>query len=164
MSRLAASRARSDDDDGDVDDVHCSSLELCKPQNTDIPYSITIIIIIIIIRSTFDVCGSGDDYVDCANTMLHVKAKVTNEKDTDLAVGAAVGPVNLFLHSLFSQVDISFNGTLITFSTNTYPYRAMIETLLSYGMDAKTSQLTPPSTTKTLRAIWIAWISTMKIM
>jgi len=49
MSRLAASRARSDDVDGDVDDVHCSSLELCKPQNTDIPYSITIIIIIIII-------------------------------------------------------------------------------------------------------------------
>jgi len=25
----------------------------------------------------FDVCGSGDDYVDFANTMLHVKAKVT---------------------------------------------------------------------------------------
>jgi len=74
--------------------------------------------------------------------MLHVKAKVTNENDTDLAAGAAVGPVNLFLHSLFSQVDISLNGTLITSSTNTYPYQAMIETLLSYGMDAKTSQLT----------------------
>ena len=49
--------------------------------------------------------------------------------------------MNLFLHSLFSQVDISLNGTLITASTNTYPYRAM-ETLLSYGNDAKTSQLT----------------------
>jgi len=90
----------------------------------------------------FDVCGSVDDYVDFANSMLHVKAKVTNENDTDLAADAAVGPVNLFLHSLFSQVDISLNGTLITSSTNTYPYRAMIETLLSYGMDAKTSQLT----------------------
>jgi len=74
--------------------------------------------------------------------MLHVKAKVTNENDTYLAAGAAVGPVNLFLHSLFFQVDISLNGTLITSSTNTYPYRAMIETQLSYGMDAKTSQLT----------------------
>jgi len=50
--------------------------------------------------------------------------------------------VNLFLHSLFSQVDISLNGTLITASTSTYPYRAMLETLLSYGEDAKTSQLT----------------------
>jgi len=90
----------------------------------------------------FDVCGSGDDYVDFAKTTLHVKAKVTNENGTDLAADAAVGPVNLFLHSLFSQVEISLNGTLITSSTNTYPYRAMIETLLSYGMDPKTSQLT----------------------
>ena len=48
--------------------------------------------------------------------------------------------MNLFLHSLFSQVDISLNGTLITASTN--PYRAMLETLLSYGEDAKSSQLT----------------------
>jgi len=55
---------------------------------------------------------------------------------------AEVGPVNLFLHSLFSQADISLNGTLITASTNTYPYRAMIETLLTYGEDAKESQLT----------------------
>ena len=90
----------------------------------------------------FDVSGSGNDYVDFANTKLHVKAKVTRENGTDLAANAAVGPVNLFLHSLFSQVDISLNGTLITSSTNTYPYRAMIETLRSYGMDAKTSQLT----------------------
>ena len=43
---------------------------------------------------------------------------------------------------LFSQVDVSLNGTLITASTNTYPYRAMIETLLSYGEDAKRTQLT----------------------
>ena len=43
---------------------------------------------------------------------------------------------------MFSQVDISLNGTLITASTSTYPYRAMLETLLSYGEDAKMSQLT----------------------
>ena len=39
-------------------------------------------------------------------------------------------------------MDISLNGTLITQSTNTYPYRAILETLLSYGEDAKKSQLT----------------------
>jgi len=76
----------------------------------------------------FDVSGSEDDYVDFANTMLHVKAKVTHGNDTDLAADSVVGRVNLFLHSLFLQVAISFNGTLITFSINTYPYRAMIET------------------------------------
>ena len=80
--------------------------------------------------------------IDFANTMLHVKTKVTLANGNDLPADAAVGPVNLFLHSLFSQVDISLNGALITSSTNTYPYRAMLETLLSYGQDAKASQLT----------------------
>jgi len=90
----------------------------------------------------FDIGASGEDYVDFANTMLYVRAKVVAPDGTDLAADAEVNPVNLFLHSLFSQVDISLNGTLITASTNTYPYRAMLETLLSYGADAKTSQLT----------------------
>jgi len=90
----------------------------------------------------FDVSGTGDDYVDFANTMLYVKAKVTQANGNNLAADTEVGPVNLFLHSLFAQVDISLNGTLITSSTNTYPYRAMLETLLSYGRDAKKSQLT----------------------
>jgi len=90
----------------------------------------------------FDVSGTGDDYVDFANTMLYVKAKVTKANGEDLDDDAKAAPTNLFLHSLFSQVDISLNGTLITSSTNTYPYRAMLETLLSYGHDAKTSQLT----------------------
>ena len=90
----------------------------------------------------FDVNGSGEDYLDFANTMLYVKVKLTTAVGVDLAADAAVGPVNLFLHSLFSQVDISLNGTLITQSTNTYPYRAMLETLLSYGENTKKSQLT----------------------
>jgi len=90
----------------------------------------------------FEVNGSGEDYIDYANTYLHVRAKITQANGNDIDDNAAVGPVNLFLHSLFSQVDVSLNGTQITPSMNTYPYRAMIETLLSYGGDAKESQLT----------------------
>ena len=69
-------------------------------------------------------------------------SKITANNGCNLADVAEVGPVNLFLHSLFSQVDISLNGTLITPSTNNYPCRAMIETLASYGEDSKKSQLT----------------------
>jgi len=90
----------------------------------------------------FDVSANGEDYVDFANILLYVKAKLTTVDGANLAADAAVGPMNLFLHSMFSQVDISLNGTLITSSTNTYPYRAVLESLLSYGEDAKTSQLT----------------------
>ena len=61
----------------------------------------------------------------------------TNTADAD-----PIGPVNLWLHSLYSQVDISLNGTQVTTSSNTYPYRAMIEMLLSYGDNAKETQLT----------------------
>jgi len=90
----------------------------------------------------FDVNGSGEDYIDFANTLLYVKAKLVTMTDNNLAADAAGGPANLLLYSLFSQVDISLNGTMITVSTNTCPHRAMLETLLSYGEDAKKSQLT----------------------
>lgn len=53
-----------------------------------------------------------------------------------------MGPTNLFLHSLFSQVAVSLNERLISSSTDTYAYRAMLETLLNYGDEAKKSQLT----------------------
>ena len=90
----------------------------------------------------FLIPGSGDDYLDLANTMLHVQVKVTRANGDDLDLIDPVGPVNNWLHSLFSQVDVYLNGTLVTPSTNTYAYRAYNETLLSYGTDAKVTQLT----------------------
>ena len=87
----------------------------------------------------FSVSGTGDEYLDLARTQLFEKAKITKANGT--AIDTQVGPVNLFLHSLFSQVDVSLKERLISPSTNTYPYRTMIETLLNYGEEAKTSQL-----------------------
>ena len=87
----------------------------------------------------FEIGASGEDYIDFGNSMLYVQAKITQANANNLGAAANTAPVNLFLHSLFSQVQL--NGTLITSSTNTYPYRAMLETLLSYGEDAKKTQL-----------------------
>ncbi|CAC5392368.1 unnamed protein product [Mytilus coruscus] len=53
-----------------------------------------------------------------------------------------VGPVNNFLHSMFSQIDVTLQNKLVTSTTTHYPYKAMIQTLLSYGSEAKKSQLT----------------------
>ena len=81
--------------------------------------------------------------MDLANTMLHVQVKVTRANGTPIDAGEPVGPVNNWLHSLFSNVDLSLNGTLVTSSSfNSYPYRSYIEALLSYGVDAKSTQLT----------------------
>ena len=84
----------------------------------------------------FNVSGTGEEYLDLARTQLYVKAKITKANGTALDADTQVGPVNLFLHSLFSQVDVSLNERLISASTNTYPYRAMIESLLNYGEEA----------------------------
>ena len=90
----------------------------------------------------FDVIDSGEDYMDVANVLLYVRAKITQNNNQNLAADSTSAPINLLLHSMFSQVDVTLNGTLISSSTYTYPYRSMLETLLRYGEDAKKSQLT----------------------
>ena len=103
-------------------------------------YSVAVLTYSALIK--FNVPGSGENYVDMINSFLHVTSKTTNEDGTDLASSAAVGPTNLFLHSLFSQIDMHLNDKLITSSVNTYAYRAYLETLLSYGKAAKDTQIT----------------------
>lgn len=90
----------------------------------------------------FFVPGSSEEYIDPSHTQLYVKAKVIKGDGTDLEDADVVGPCNLLLQTLFSQVDVTLNERLISASTPTYPYRAMIETLLSYDKAAKTTQLT----------------------
>ena len=87
---------------------------------------------------TFLLPGSGDDYLDLAKTYLVERTKVNRH---DLNTNDPVGQVNNWLNSLFSQVDAYLNETLVTPSSNTYVHRAYIETLLSYGTEAKRTQL-----------------------
>ena len=95
----------------------------------------------------FLVPGSGDEYVSLSQSYFQVTAQILKPDGENLIQTAAtdpdigVGPINLWLHSIFSQIDVSLNERLITPSTNTYPYRAYLETLLSYGPAAKGSQL-----------------------
>ncbi len=101
----------------------------------------------------FVVSGSGDEFVDLPNSYLHLRVKITKPDGTNIVTNttsgttvtdgadASVGPVNAWMHAIFSQVDVSLNETLVSPSTNTYPYRAYLETLLSYGKDAKSSWL-----------------------
>ncbi|KAK3087761.1 hypothetical protein FSP39_010279 [Pinctada imbricata] len=56
----------------------------------------------------FNISGSGDDYLDLNNTFLYLQAKiVTANNNANLDAQSDVGPVNNWLHSLFSQVNIS---------------------------------------------------------
>jgi hypothetical protein len=90
----------------------------------------------------FNIIGSGQDYIDVANTQIFVRAKITRANGDSIDGTDHVGVVNLTLHSLFSELDFKVNDTLISSTNNTYAYRAYLENLLSYGSDAKNSQLT----------------------
>src|SRR5436190_6182323 len=90
----------------------------------------------------FVVPGHGDEYVDLSHTMLHVQAKILKSDGTATQSTDIVGPVNNFMHSLFTQVDVYLNQRQISSPGNTYAYRSFIETLLNYGPAAKGSHLT----------------------
>jgi hypothetical protein len=90
----------------------------------------------------FAVIGTGDNYIGLANTYLFVEAHIVNTDGSDSDPDREVGHVILWMHSLFSDVSVSLSGKLVSPPTSMYPYRAYIETLLSYGPVAKESQLT----------------------
>ncbi|MCP6259042.1 hypothetical protein NL429_29320, partial [Klebsiella pneumoniae] len=50
-----------------------------------------------------------DTYLDLANTFLHVRATVVKGDGGALEEADNVAPVNLWLHSLWQQVDVSLN-------------------------------------------------------
>ena len=89
----------------------------------------------------FVIPASGDQYLDLATNELVIKAKITKQDGSSIDAGTKVGPVNLFLHSLFSNLTVTWNEKLVSSATGNYAYRAYIENLLTYGTNAKKSQL-----------------------
>lgn len=103
----------------------------------------------------FVVSGNGNQYIDLRRTRLYIKAKVTLEdgrplpsdepimtadgKRGDPHINSKVGPINLWLHSLFNQVDVYLQQKLVTSSNTNYYLKAYLDTLLfckykdSYG-------------------------------
>ena len=88
------------------------------------------------------VVNPGDDYIDLSHTLIYLTAKIVKEDGSRFDVTDKVAPVNNFLHSVFSQVDVYLNQKLISPPNNTYAYKSYLETLLNYGPAAKQSHLT----------------------
>jgi hypothetical protein len=89
----------------------------------------------------FNVPGSGSEYIDVSQTMIYLKVRLQKEH-AENQLPAECGPVNNFIHSLFSQVDVFLNGKCVTPPSNNYHYRSYISNLLNYGSDATKSHLT----------------------
>ena len=93
----------------------------------------------------FVISNNSTEYLDLSQTLLSLKVSLVTSAQLDQSEATKVeqvGPANNFMHSLFSQVDVYLNQKQASSSGNLYPYRAYIESLLSYGNSAKNSHLT----------------------
>ena len=92
----------------------------------------------------FLIPASGDDYPDLSNCYLYLKCRIFKADGSPIETlksNASVAPMNLLFHSLFRQVNLMMNDTLVATSGDTYHYRAYQMLLLSYGCDAKETWL-----------------------
>ena len=85
--------------------------------------------------------ASGSQYLDLQRSRLYVKAKIVKEDGGNLVTADVVTPVNLWLQSLWNQVDVFLQQKLVSSSGTNYAYKALMDVLLNYGVDAELSQL-----------------------
>ena len=88
----------------------------------------------------FNIPESGHDFIDLQNSKLEIKLKIKNGKGSLIRTDV-VGPINLLLQSLWSQIDIFMNNTRVSDASTNYAYRAYIPTILSYGTEVKCTSL-----------------------
>jgi hypothetical protein len=84
----------------------------------------------------FNIQGIPNVYRDLSNTFLEVKVKLVKvpepaNEDKPLEPADVVAPVNYMLNSMFTDCEILVCGKRMTDKESHYPYRAMMETLLS---------------------------------
>lgn len=93
----------------------------------------------------FDLVAGDDEYLDLSSAFLYTvnrildgdnKALVTDDTEKNL-----VFPINYFAATAYKSVTVHVNSQQIGASDDYYPYRAYLETLLSYGAECKRHQL-----------------------
>ena len=82
--------------------------------------------------------GSGD-FIDLRRSFLSVKFKVTKADGTALAATDHIGTANNMLSSLWSQVEVYLNGTLVSPNVNLFPHTSMFNTYLEKSLRQKST-------------------------
>ena len=80
-----------------------------------------------------------DDFVDLGRSYFTMELSLKKEDAGNLDAAEKLWPVNNLAHSIIKQIDMQLNGTLISPQSDTYHYKAYLETLLNYDReDGKT--------------------------
>lgn len=80
-------------------------------------------------------------YTDLSQSYIYLQYSILKADGSVLDANQKTCPVNNFLHSMFSGIDLYLNNKIVTSNMDTYPYRAYIENLFSFGSDSKESHL-----------------------
>lgn len=90
----------------------------------------------------YNLPDTGNSYIDLPGTRVTFTFKITNKDGTPLTAADNVAAINMIGASMIDKVDISIGGRSVSdLQTTHYPYKAYLETLMSYGETAKNSQL-----------------------
>lgn len=90
----------------------------------------------------FSIPASGTEYLDLSHTRIRIRVQILTEKGEAVGEKSNVAPINNFAHSLFSSVQILLNNKSITSHGVNYSYRSILENILNYGNEAKSTHLT----------------------
>lgn len=93
----------------------------------------------------FTISGAGNQYTDLSKTYLYTKVKITKPNKGNVFAqdekNSTALPVDNVLHSLWGDVQVKFNSTLVSTSNTNYSYKAYIENILKFNSMAKERQM-----------------------
>ena len=98
----------------------------------------------------FVLAPSSEHYIDLQKTILYLKCKImlkdgnsiVKKESTDPGFNKTlVAPICYFHATQFKGVEVFLNSVPVTHLDNLYPYRAYLETLLTFGSESKEGQL-----------------------
>ena len=87
----------------------------------------------------FDIPIASDEYLNLQNIFICIKGKVVKQDNTNYlaADDDRYGLINYAVNTIFDQLAIYLNGTLVSQSSKTHHYMSMIQALTEYNvMDA----------------------------
>ena len=76
-----------------------------------------------------------EDFINLAKSYFEVKLQLKLDNNGNIANDTLVTICSNFIHSLFKQINVRLNGTLISPQTDTYHHKAFIDTVLHNDRD-----------------------------
>ena len=76
------------------------------------------------------------EYVDLSRSYFTMDLTLMKDANTKADKNIECGPLPNLFHTIIRQPSVYLNNTLITEQTDTYPWKAYLETILNYSSDA----------------------------